>query len=87
MLAQQQRDGSDVGRSQNDSERDPLQRQQMRQENNSTMMKRSFTENADLFSDRKMMEAKGESHANLAHGTSSFMTERNKDDTIRQLQS
>lgn len=59
--------------------------QHLRQENNSTLMKRSFTVNADLFSERRE-DGKGESNANLGAATSSFMTERNKDEAIRQLQ-
>ena len=77
-------EGYGIGRPQDDSETDPIQMQHMRQQNNSTMMKRSFTENADIFSDRKL-DAKGDSNANIGQGTSSFMTERNKDETIRQL--
>lgn len=86
-MGQHQMDGNDVDRSQYGSERDPIQIQNLRQENNSTLMKRSFTDNADIFSERKMMGAKGESNANIGQGTSSFMSERNKDEAIRQLQS
>lgn len=86
MVHQQpsQLDAYDLEKSRNGSEHNTQQIQ--RQQNNSTMMKRSFTENADLFSERR--DVKEESVGkNNPEAPSSLNSDRNKDEAIRQLQS